>query len=169
MTPEQKQENFKLAEKIIAEQNFRSALVTGVLVMFLCVGVWAIAAALTARHLGLMAIVLGAAAGYVVQYFGKGVEVRFAVLAAALAVSGMLLGNLAAAILMEHFVFGATSKEIVSQLGSGVLVRRLLADIDLVSIAFWIMSISAAAYIANRRLNPIEALALFAYRYRDQD
>ncbi|MDH3646573.1 MAG: hypothetical protein OER80_07350 [Gammaproteobacteria bacterium] len=167
MTPGQKEQKYRFAEQIVAEQSFRRAVGYGLATTLAAAGVWAIIAAAAGMTAGFMAVGLGAAVGYAIQFFGRGIEVKYAVLAFALAIGGTVLGNILAALLVEITKYGTPALELLSGVTVGSLISFVVADMDLIGLAFWIMAVSAAAYLANRRLTHAEELAVFALRFKN--
>ena len=60
MKPEDKQKNYELAEQLLSEQDFRKALLAGLVVMIVITALWVTMAATAGTLMGYMAIALGA-------------------------------------------------------------------------------------------------------------
>ncbi|WP_298501913.1 hypothetical protein [uncultured Maribacter sp.] len=87
----------KLSDTTIAkfklEQNYSKALISGVLVGFLCAILWGIITVVTGYQIAYMAIAIGAAVGYTIRITGKGIDQIFGITGAIIAVLSCLLGN----------------------------------------------------------------------------
>ena len=166
MTPEQKERNYRLAERLLAEQNFRAAVVFGLLAAITMAALWGLIAALTGYIIGSMAMADGASVGYTVQRMGKGIHYRYALLASVLATFGCIVGSILAIVLDESVEHQMPVTELLSSVPMHSIARTILSDFGLVGMAFWIVAISGAAYIARRRLTRAEGLAIFTLQHR---
>ncbi|NVK83195.1 MAG: hypothetical protein HWE21_02675 [Cytophagia bacterium] len=79
-------------------QDFSSAIFGGSLVAFIGALLWAVITVATEYQIGFMAIGIGLLVGHSVRYFGAGVDQKFGILGAILALVSCLLGNLFAQI-----------------------------------------------------------------------
>lgn len=116
-------------QELRANQNMSLALLAGLGAAILGAGVWAMITALTGYQIGFMAVGVGFLVGSAVRRFGKGIDVSFGIVGAALALFGCLLGNLLAACI-------AVCRQ--EQIGFLYLLLRLApaAVADLMKIAF---------------------------------
>lgn len=87
------EDRLRVLEHLKSGQRFIPAAVAGLVVAVVAAVAWAVVTVLTKHQIGWLAIGLGAAVGVVVRWLGRGFEVRFAVLGAALAFFGVFLGN----------------------------------------------------------------------------
>ena len=163
MTPEQKEKNCKLAEQLLSEQSFRKAFFSGLLVTIAITALWVAMAATAGAVMGYMAIALGAGVGYMVQLVGKGMQARYVVLAVLLTLAGCVAGNILAPIFIESIDHQLPVMEILGGITVRAIVDFIFADLWLIDLAFWIVAISAAGYIARRRLTRQEQLAMFTW------
>jgi hypothetical protein len=76
----------KLVETLREEQDWRAAMIAGTTTAIICAAAWAALTYLTNTQFGIVAIAVGAVVGVSVRYSGKGVETKFGVLGAALAI-----------------------------------------------------------------------------------
>ncbi|MFT6053581.1 MAG: antitoxin component YwqK of YwqJK toxin-antitoxin module [Roseivirga sp.] len=74
-------------------QDFSSAIIGGVLISILSAFIWAIVTVSTEYQIGYMAIGVGFLVGFSVRFFGAGVDQKFGIAGALLALFGCLLGN----------------------------------------------------------------------------
>ena len=166
MTPEEKQAAYKLAESLLAEENFNAGLIGGIVATVLGAGVYAAITVAAGYSVSFMAIALGAFVGLAVQYLGRGIGSRFVVVASVLSVIGCLLGNLIAAILLEARAYGASPVDIASSMSVESVIEFFKGDLQFVDLLFWIGAIGAAAYFAKRPLTREEGLAIYTYDNR---
>jgi hypothetical protein len=87
-------------QRLKDEQNFKLAVIAGSFAAVLSAVIWALFALLSGYKTGVAAILVGLAVAYVIRKFGNGIEERFRSLAALYAVSGCLLGNVFAVIVL---------------------------------------------------------------------
>lgn len=83
--------------RLIRAQSLRNAVVAGLIVVLLFCFAWIALTALTSRVFPWMTVVLGAAVGIAVQRAGRGVDWRFPMLAALLALAGSLASSIVVA------------------------------------------------------------------------
>jgi len=90
-----------VVEQLRAEQRFGLALLAGLLASAACAGIWAAVTALTEYQIGWMAVGVGFVVALAVRMAGRGIDRRFGVAGAALALLGCVAGNLLA---ISYFV-----------------------------------------------------------------
>jgi hypothetical protein len=78
------------------KQNPGGAAIAGALAMIAALGLWAAASALSHRQLGFMSVAVGLMVGVSIRRVGRGIDPRFGLLGAALALLGCLIGTLLA-------------------------------------------------------------------------
>lgn len=74
-------------------QDFPSAVIGGLLLTLVGAAIWAIITVITEYQIGYMAIGIGLMIGFGVRYFGAGIDQKFGILGAGLALFSCLLGN----------------------------------------------------------------------------
>jgi len=87
-----------LMEHLREEQDWQAAMLAGTAVAVACAFAWAAITYAADMQIGYMAIAAGAAIGVTVRHFGKGIDTRFGILGAALAVGSVLGGNVLAVV-----------------------------------------------------------------------
>lgn len=165
MTPAQKEHYSGIARRLIAEQNFRNALIAGVIVMSLMIAIWIGIAAYTGQTMGYLAVATGAGTGYTIQVFGKGIRATFVILAFVLALVACVAGNILAVVLIESVDHQMPVTDILGVMTPRAVTDFIVVNMGLIDLAFWILAVSAAAYVARRRLNRQEQLAIFTLRH----
>ena len=165
MTPEEKQQHYRIAETLLAEQNFAGAVLFGAIATILSAWVYGLFGA-TGATIGFVAMGIGFVVGFTVQYVGRGIDTRFTLLASAYAVIGCLGGNLFALVGRAARASGVSSFELLRSMPPGELVNRTIADLQFVDLVFWLLAIWAAAYWANRPLTREQRLSVGLYTRR---
>ena len=151
-------------ERLVRAQSLRNALVAGLIAIVVFCALWSMLSALVNRFFPWLALLLGFAVGRVVRRAGLGIDWRFPVLAAALAVLGSLAGNIVVAATFtaaELDTHTLTVLGAVTSLTWPVFFTEVLTPADLV---YGLFSAAIAAFYANRRLDRAEYLALRRWR-----
>jgi hypothetical protein len=91
------------------------------------------------------------------QYLGRGIDMKFAVAAAAFTIAGCLLGN----------VFRVVSPLDVFRTHDFLLsAGQSVSDISFVDLVFWIVAVFAAVFLARRPLSRSDRLAIGMYELK---
>ncbi len=80
-------------DKLRAEQNMPAAIIAGLVVGILCAILWGAVTVALKMQIGYMALAVGAAVGFSVRFFGKGIEPSFQFVGAAIAFVSCVAGN----------------------------------------------------------------------------
>lgn len=83
----------EIEKTVRARQNFPLAIIGGSLAALLSALLWAVITVLTKYQIGYMAIAVGLIVGLAVRFFGVGIDKKFGILGAVLALLGCLAGN----------------------------------------------------------------------------
>ena len=169
MTPEQKEQNYERAKVLLSEQNYQAALISGLIATILGAGIYAVTAVAAGYLVSYLAIALGAFVGFTIQFLGRGIESRYAVLASILAVVGCVLGNFFVRLILSGRVYGESASDIASQITFQSLVDFTVSSFRPLSILFWLLAVAAASYFAKRRLSREDGLAIYTYENRPKD
>ena len=86
--------NPEVFEKIKSEQNFKKGMTFGLLAAIIGAVLWAVITVVTGFQIGYMAIAIGAGVGLAIRYFGKGIDQKFGIWGAGIALFGCLFGNI---------------------------------------------------------------------------
>ena len=159
MDQEEKQRNYDLASSLLSEQNFAAAAISGAIAMILVAGLYG-AMASGGMAYSFMAAGIGVAIGFTMQFLGRGIDTKFAVVASVYAVLGCLLGNLFAGVIYVARVNSVSTFDVLLRTPPSELASWIAADLQFVDLVFWIAAIGAAAYFAKRRLSREEGLAI---------
>jgi hypothetical protein len=136
------QETVLTIEKPVAEilrkhEEFYFALVGGLVAVFIGAIIWAIITVVTQYQIGYMAVGVGLLVGIAVRFFGAGIDKKFGILGAGLALLGCLLGNL-----FSQIGFFATSEsvsylEIIKLLSPGIIAEVLIESFQPMDLLFY--------------------------------
>jgi hypothetical protein len=160
MTPEEKEQNYKLASQLLSEQKFGSAVIGGSVAAIIAAGIYAVVTVAMGYATAFLAIGIGVAVGFAVQYLGRGIETKFAVIASVLAVVGCVLGNIFASILFAARAHDKSLFEIAANIEIAQLNHFVFADFQLLDWLFWPLAIYAASFFAKRSLTRKQGLAV---------
>lgn len=146
--------------RLVAEQSLRDAVVAGLVTVVVFSVLWAALTSLTRTVFPWMTVVLGVLLGFAIRLSGRGVDARFPLLAATLALGGSLLANVvvAAATTAETFDTGTLQ---VLQAVTGMTWRVFFGEVLNAADGFYALAAAAlAAFFANRRLSRGQYYAL---------
>ena len=157
MKQEDKQQNYELAEKLLSEQNFTAAVIVGAVATLLAAAIYSVVTNRWDFAYGFAAAGIGIAIGIPMQYLGRGIEMKFAVVAAVYTIVGCLLGN----------VFRVVSPLDVVRSNDFLLIAgRSVSDISFVDLVFWFVAVFAAVFLARRPLSRSDRLAIGMYKLK---
>ena len=157
MKQEDKQQNYELAEKLLAEQNFAASIIVGAIATVLAATIYGIVVARWDFSYGFAAVGIGIAVGISMQYLGRGIDTKFAVAAAVYTIAGCLLGN----------VFRVVSPLDVFRSDEFLLIaERSVSYVSFVDLVFWFVAVWFAVFLVKRPLSRSERLAIGMYEFR---
>jgi len=162
MDQEEKQRNYDLAESLLSEQKLVSAAIAGAIAMVVAAGIFGVMAS-GGVSFSFMTAGIGVVIGFTMQFLGRGIATKFAVVASVYAVLGCLLGNLFAVVIYVARVNSVSFADVLLNTPIADLAGWIMSDLQFVDIIFWIAAIGAAAYFAKRRLSREEGLAIHIY------
>ncbi len=150
--------------RLVRMQSLRSALLAGLVAVAIFCVFWIALSSLLGRVFPWMTVVMGAMIGFAVQRAGRGVDWRFPVLAAILALIGALLANIIIAASYTAETLGTSTLHVlrsVTTMTWPVFFEEVLTVAD----AFYaVLAASLAAFLANRRLSRRQYYALRLWR-----
>ena len=138
------------------EQNFGAALAGGLLAALVAGGLWAAVTVAISVHLDWMALGVAALVGYAVRLFGKGLDLRFGLLALVLTLLGCLVADLAAAYLLAARQFGLSVPEVLALIRFEVMRDFLEATFTLLTAVFHGVALVVGYNFAFRHIVPAE-------------
>lgn len=155
-----------LGRRLEGAQSPRNAVSAGLITILLFTVAWVLLTSLTGRVFPWLSVVGGLAVGQVVRFAGKGLDWRFPVLAAVLALAGALLGNVVISAAYTAGEFDTSTIRILSKVTHmtwPVFFAEVLTGADYVYAGIGAM---VAAFYANRRLDRREYFALRQWQDR---
>jgi hypothetical protein len=167
MKPDEKQRLCDLAEKLLRQQNFVAAVIAGAVAMILAAAIYGHAKSLWEGiypFYSIFAAGIGLAVGYAMQFLGRGIQARFAIVAASFAFAGCILGNMLAIVLRKARWISVSPLDVVRDAPPSERYEWMFYDMHTGDLMFWLIGIGAAAYFSRRPLTREEGLALYTYR-----
>lgn len=151
-------------ERLVLAQSFTYGLFAGLITIVVFSMLWVALSSLTNRVFPWMTVLLGAMLGFAVRRAGRGVDWRFPVLAAALALLGALLANIVVAASYTAETFGTGTLQVLRAVTSmtwPVFFDEVLTAADFF---YGLMAAGLAAFLANRQLTRSQYYALRLWR-----
>jgi hypothetical protein len=147
-------------ERLVRAQSLSRAALAGlVAVMVFCV-LWAALTALLDRVFPWLTVLLGAMIGFAVRHAGRGVDWRYPLLAACLALIGALLANIVVAASTTAEIFDTGTLHILSAV-TGMTWPVFFDEVFNAADGFYaVFAAALAAFLANRRLSRTQYYAL---------
>jgi hypothetical protein len=154
---------------LVAAQSVRNALIAAAIIIIIFSVFWISLSELTNRVYPWFTVILGFLLGHGIRLAGRGTDWRFPVIAAASAVIGSLVANIAVAASVTAQGFGIATIEVLSAVTSmtwPVFFNEVVTSAD---ILFAFISACLAAFYANRRLTRKQYHALRLWREMKQE
>lgn len=151
-------------ERLIHAQSFRNAVITSLVVIVVFCVLWISVSSLTNRVFPWMTVVLGAMLGMAIRYVGRGVDWRFPVLAATMAIVGSVMSNvvLAASTTAASYEMGTLQ---ILQAVTSMTWPVFFDEVWNIADGFYaVVAAGFAAFYANRRLTRKQFHALRLWR-----
>lgn len=150
--------------RLVRAQSFRNAVVASLITIIVFCLAWIALSSLTNRVFPWMTVVLGGAVGLMIRHSGKGIDWRFPVLAAVMAVSGSLIGNIVLAASTTAAEFGTGTLHIL-QAVTTMTWPVFFDEVWNVADGFYaVVAAGVAAFYANRKLTRAQFYALRRWR-----
>ena len=165
MDQQQKQLNYQLAEKLLAEQNIWGAAIFGAAAMVLAAVAYGLIGAGGFTY-SFVAVGIGVSVGLTMQYLGRGIDARFPVLASVYTVGGCLLGNMFTIVIYIARAEQASPFRILRVTPPNELLEWAGSGVQLISLFFWMFAVVAAVFFVKRPLTREERLAIGMYELR---
>jgi hypothetical protein len=124
-------------EKLRSEQNFNMGLITSLIVGLIGAGLWAAITIATNYQIGYMALAIGAGVGFSMRYFGKGLDQKFGIAGAIIALLSCVLGNVFTIIALLGNEVEISFFEAASQLDYSVLPEIMLETGSPIDLLFY--------------------------------
>jgi len=150
----------ELGQQLMSQQSLLNALYAGLIIIIVFSALWAMASTLINRIWPWMTVILGILVGLGVRRAGRGLDWRFAVLAATLAAFGALLSNIVVAAAFTAATLDTGTLQVLRAVTSmtwPVFFAEAMSTADAI---FGLVAAALAAFYANRRLTRAEFHAL---------
>lgn len=151
-------------ERLFRAQSLRGAIVASLLVVVAFCILWVYLSVLTNRVFPWMTVLLGALLGLAIRRAGRGVDWRFPVLAAAMALVGAVVSNIVLGASTTAGNYGISTVETLRSVT--VMTWPVFFDeVWTVADGFYaVVAAGVAAFFANRRLTRAQFFALRKWR-----
>lgn len=160
MDDEEKQKNYELADRLLSEQNFPAAVIAGAVATLLAAAAYGIIVATWPSSYGFAAAGIGIVVGLSMQFLGRGISMKFAVVATAYTITGCMLGNVFRVVL-ELAQANATSPiDVLRNNSLSALAEWSVSYLSFVDLVYWFVAIFCAVFFARRALSRSERFAI---------
>jgi hypothetical protein len=164
MIDNDKQQLYPIAEQLLSEQNFLAAVIAGAVATVLAAAGYGIATAVWDFSYGFAAVGIGIVVGLSMQFLGRGIEKRFAVLASVYTIAGCLLGNGFAVVMQLALRNSSSPINVIWNNTLSMLGGRAIAMISMIDVFFWAIAVWFAVFLVRRPLSRAERLAIGTYK-----
>ncbi len=148
------------AAHILAQQSVGRGIGGGIAVVLVSGWAWASYSMATGRVFPWFSILIGVFVGVAVRRFGRGLDWRFPVIAALIAWPGAYVGNLMIGILETGRYLEADPLRVFAGLSTDTLENFFANTVNPIDHIYAFCAAGIASFLANRRLNRREVLAL---------
>lgn len=160
MHDEEKRKNYELADRLISEQNFAAAVIAGAVATLLAAAAYGIIVAKWDFSYGFAAAGIGIVIGLSMQFLGRGISMKFAVVATVYTIIGCVLGILFKVIMELVQTTAASPIDVLRDDSLSTLAERWVSDVSLVYLVYWFVAVFCAVFLARRPLSRSERLAI---------
>lgn len=160
MHDEEKQKNYELAENLISEQSFAAAVIAGAIAMLLAAVAYGIVVEAWPFSYGFAAAGIGILIGFFMGFLGRGISMKFSVVAAVYTIVGCVFGNLFVRIVNLAQATAASPIDLIQNNSLSVLARWSVSGLSLIHLVFWFVAVVAAVFLAKRPLSRAQRLAI---------
>lgn len=154
---------------LLARQNLQRGILGGLLMATVAIALWVYLALLFDKYYPWVSILLGVLIGLAVQRFGQGIDWRFPLAAALITTVSAAAGSFLVALFLTGREFGTGALGLVNEISTHTLRTFYFRDFGAVGVIYMLFAASLAAFYANRRLRPAEAVALRRLRESKAD
>lgn len=121
-------------EQLVKEQHYLKGTLGALAAALLGAVAWAVVTIATGYQIGYMALAIGLLVGFANRFFGKGIELKFGITGALLALVGCLLGNVLSIVGFAATQFGMGYFEALTQIDYSLLpvaMEETFSPVDL--------------------------------------
>jgi len=166
MNDEKIQKDYELAEKLISEQNFSAAVIAGAVATLLAAVAYGITVETWPFSYGFAAAGVGIIIGLSIGFLGRGISMKFAVVAAAYTIVGCVLGNLSVKITGLAKATATSPIDVLRNNSLSALAEWSISGLSLIHLVYWFVAVFCAVFLAKRPLSRSDRLAIGLYELR---
>ena len=155
-------------EQLVRAQSLPGAVVAGLVAIVLFCVFWVALTSIVDRVFPWMTVLLGAMVGFAVRHAGRGVDWRYPLLAATLAVTGSLLANVVLAASTTADIFDTGTLQVLRAVTSMTWPVFFDEVFNAADGFYAVFAAALAAFMANRRLTRAQFYSLRLW-YRQSD
>lgn len=145
-----------LMQRMKAEQSVPRGLLAGIVAGAVAAIVWAVITKVTGYEVGWIAIGVGFLVGLAVRQFGKGIDIRFNVMGAALALISVMIGKILAICMFAAKEAQVGAFEIFNELSFDQMLALLKETFNPIDLLFYGLAIWAGWQYATRTMTQEE-------------
>ena len=153
-------------ERLVKAQSLSRAVLAGVIAVIIFCVFWIALTALLDRVLPWLTVLLGAMVGFAVRHAGRGVNWRYPLLAACLALVGALLANIVVAASTTAAIFDTGTLRVLGAVTSMTWPVFFDEVFNAADGFYAVFAAALAAFLANRRLSRTQYYALRLWSQR---
>ncbi|WP_196887549.1 hypothetical protein [Aureivirga sp. CE67] len=127
-------------QKLLQEQNFSFGFIASFIVGFFCAILWALISFKTGFTIGFMAIGVGAAVGFANRIFGKGMEPKFGLMGAIIAIFSCTLGKYFSVLVIASRYSGYEFIDGIFLFSPLEIINVIIDDFGLVDLLFYLLA-----------------------------
>ena len=147
-------------EELRRNQSFSMGIAGGFGAAILGAFIWGVISALTKYQIGYMAVGVGFLVGFAVRIFGKGVDTKFGIAAAGLALFGCMLGNLLTVCIMISFEYKVPIMDLFKILNPELIWVFMKESFQVMDLLFYGIAMYEGFYFGVRKLTDQELASL---------
>jgi len=115
---------------------------------------------------GFAAAGIGAVIGFFMGFLGRGISMKFSVVATVFTIAGCVIGNLFVRIVNSMQATAASPIDVIQSNSLSMLVKWSVSGLSLIHLVFWIVAVFAAVFLAKRPLSRAQRLAIGMLKLR---
>jgi len=151
-------------QALLDEQSLSRAALGAVFALVILNAMWAYSSLLFDRFYPWGSIIQGFLFGRAVRHFGRGMNWRYPLLAAAFGACGALTGSFVASLNLTAREFSMSALSLVSEVSWYTIETFVARDFGVVGLIYAVTAAVLAAFFGKRRLDKYEEVALQKHR-----
>ena len=163
MNSEERREIYQRAETLLSEQNFAAAIITGAVATALAAAAYGIAVAVWPIAYGFAAAAIGVVTGAAIGFVGRGISMRFAVLATVYTILGCTLGGFFKVVVEKAISNSISPIDVINTQAFDKLLDGTIDHIFSIVLIYWSVAVVCAVFLARRPLSRADRLAIGTY------